>query len=107
MDQRAIASAQAMQSYISSLRNLREVVCCLVKETLTVPTGPYQVLLSPKKLALRLGVCVDTIANWRVRDIIPPPLEALNSTPTGRGRGNRWVRYDYWRVLRWLDGKRE
>ena len=72
-----------------------------------VPKGRYEVLLAPHEVAKRLGVTVDTVSNWERRGAIPPPMQVPNGTPTGRGRGRRWMRYDYWKVLRWLDGHRD
>jgi len=63
--------------------------------------------MPPEELAARLGVTTDTLRTWEKKGAIPRPRQVLNSTATGRGRGRRWVRYDYHRVLRWLDGKRD
>jgi len=71
------------------------------------PKGRYEVLLSPQEMAGRLGVTVDTLGNWVKRGVIPSPLQAPNGTSTGRGRGRRWMKYDCWRVMRWLDGYRD
>jgi len=64
--------------------------------TKQAPMGPYQVLLSREELAARLDTSPDSIDRWRSRGDIPDPL-----------RAGRWMRYDLWRVLRWLDGHRE
>lgn len=88
---------RSMQSYTTSLRNLREVVCCGVKSTPTVPTGPYQVLFLRAQLALRLEVCVAAAKEWQYRRKCRTQQEAdrslefitnLRRQPTGLGGGH-------------------
>ncbi|WP_412094048.1 helix-turn-helix domain-containing protein [Alloyangia pacifica] len=54
--------------------------------------------LTTRELAKLLGVSVQVLANWRVRDIGPP------SRPAPRGRGHR-RHYRLDEVLSWLTGQ--
>lgn len=73
-----------------------------------VPEGPYQVFVDARQLAQVVGVSTRTIQVWQSQGRIPAAhLQMPNDTQSGRGRGRRFVRYDLYRTLRWLEGRRD
>jgi hypothetical protein len=59
----------------------------------------WSVVTSPE-LARALGVSLQTLANWRLRGILPPP------EPRKRGGGNK-NRYRISRIRAWLENRPE
>ena len=52
-------------------------------------------LLTPRQLAVQLGVTTRTLANWRKAGVGPPAISV--------GRGGRLLRYRAESVAAWLD----
>ena len=69
------------------------------------PTGPFQVLLTAEQLGKRLGVSRDTIDRWERQGYLPPAIRNPKNTPSGRGRGRCYVRWDLWKVMNHLSGQ--
>jgi hypothetical protein len=68
---------------------------------INMPNGPYETILTTLELAAHLKVSTDTIERMEKAGQLPAPLR---NKPLGSGRGRSVVRWDLYKVGRWMDG---
>lgn len=89
-------------NHYTTLKNNNKVNPHLIKAnwSLTEKRAPWDLITSPE-LASILNVHLQTVANWRIRGILPPPEPA-----TKRLKGNV-VRYRISAIRAWIEGSGE